>query len=708
MRKSIAIALKKKLLQMYLLFFYTLFSISTFGQEANLDTLLKSLKVQESDTSKVRILNDLAWEYRKIKPEKAIAFANEAKKLSDSLNYIEGSLTSLNRLAVVFLYRKETEKAKEIYLDILAQEQLRKNDYGIGRALNQLGIIFSREGDLKKSIDYTKRAEEKFEVLGKERIVAITSNNIASLYRKLGDYDNAMKYFLKNLKIVEKSGNKKRLAETYLNISVFYIDLKDYSKALEYLNECQFIYIKINDLYELSKVYKNLGVVFYRMQNYDESLKYYNLSLKLKKQLGLEEKDPGSYNNLGTLHHKKGNYELALDNYKKSLRIKKSSKVFNNIGHVYYLKGDFYKAIKHYKNALALASKTNQKFEKMNALNSLSNAYSGLKKYNLAVDYNYKYLTLRDSLESDYRKAIFIKSKSEEEKKKLELLEKDKKITEINFDKQRIESNRKSIIIYSLIFGLILVSLLFFAIYRGNKQKQSAQIAEKNRQIEQQKVEELLKNQELKSINAMMVGQEEERKRIARDLHDRLGSMLSMVKVHFKSVEDNLDKIKSSNKTLYKKANQLLDEACEEVRKISHDIDTGVLTQFGLVAALEDLTDLLKQSNQIDVEFIVYGFKERLDLNLEIAIYRIVQELVSNILKYAKSSEITIQMIKSEEMLNVMVEDDGIGFDISKSNNGMGLRNITSRVDSFNGDINIDSTINKGTTVSVDIPLNND
>jgi signal transduction histidine kinase len=708
MRKSIAIKFIKKRLEVFCLILYISISVNIFGQSSSkIDSIFEVLKTEENDTSKVNKLNEFAWEYRTKNAEAAMRFAKQAKTISDSLSFVEGTLTSLNRKASILLLQGKTQEAKELYLDILEKEKARKDDFGMGRALNQLGIILAKEGDLKRSIEYAILAEDKFQLLGREDIVANTSINIGDLYRRQGNYESAMHYYLKSKEIIEKIGKKNQLAECNLNLGVFHIELKNYPKALAYLQESESVFKKLDDLYSLSRVYTNLGVVYYNQKNDQKALQFYQRSIQIRKQLNLNDMDALSYNNIGNIHYRKGDDNTAIEYYQKSLQVKNTSKTHNNLGHVYYRKKDFIKAIDSYTVALEIANKNGQKFERMNALTSLSNSYVALKKYNEALYYNSAYLSIRDSIEEEYRSAIFAKEKFEEDKKKLELLEKDSKIIEVNLEKQKVENEQQILIIYGLIGGLVLISLLFFSIHRGNRQKQTAKLAEKNRLIEQQKVEELLKKQELKSINAMMVGQEEERKRIARDLHDRLGSMLSMVKIHFKSVEDGLDELKSSNKSMYEKANKLLDEACEEVRKISHDIDTGVLTQFGLVAALEDLKDALEQSNQLEVEFVVHGLQDRLELQLEIALYRIVQELVSNILKYAKTSEITIQLVKGEEMLNLLVEDSGVGFDTSKEYQGMGLKNIASRVDAFSGELNIDSSLGKGTTVSIDFPLKN-
>ena len=185
--------------------------------------------------------------------------------------------------------------------------------------------------------------------------------------------------------------------------------------------------------------------------------------------------------------------------------------------------------------------------------------------------------------------------------------------------------------------------------------------------------------------------------------------MLSMVKLHFKSVEENIQSIKENNLAMYSKANNLLDEACEEVRKIANDLTSGVLNKFGLIPALNSLKESIEGTGQLKIEVLVFGFDEnRLEYNIEINLYRIIQELISNILKHAKASEVSIQLLKKEKRLNIVVEDNGIGFDVNQTKNkkGMGLKNIESRVDSLNGEFNIDSGKGSGTTITIDIPLN--
>ncbi|MEX0273836.1 MAG: sensor histidine kinase, partial [Flavobacteriaceae bacterium] len=364
------------------------------------------------------------------------------------------------------------------------------------------------------------------------------------------------------------------------------------------------------------------------------------------------------------------------------------------------------KAIQQYQKALEIARQAKNKMVELKLLQSLADSHTRLQKTKEALTYSKLYFDLKDSIEATYQKTIEIKDQYEEALKREQLLEKDNKIAEAEVKKMKAEFQRKNILILSLLVGLALVLLLFFSIFNTYREKQKLRVAERDKKLQEQQISELLKNQELRSLNIMMESQENERKRIAQELHDHLGSMLSMVKIHFKSVEDHIEQLKASNLEQYQKANALLDDACDEVRKIAHDMSSGVLAKFGLVPALEDLCQTLEKSNQIEVEFIAHGLDDRLEKDLEIAAYRIVQELVSNILKHAKATSISLQLINNGKKLNLIVEDNGIGFNATdKTILGMGLRSVRQRVDVLNGELLIDSSPGNGSTITINIPI---
>jgi signal transduction histidine kinase len=275
---------------------------------------------------------------------------------------------------------------------------------------------------------------------------------------------------------------------------------------------------------------------------------------------------------------------------------------------------------------------------------------------------------------------------------------------------QQAENENKNLKREAFAIVLTLVAsagLLAVANYR-QKIKNTEKIAEKNKEIADKRIAELLKEQELKAMNAMMEGQEKERKRIAEDLHDRLGSMLATVKLHFSDVAFSSDCFQSTKcKGQFEKANHLLDEACKEVRRVSHDLASGVLMKFGLVPALNELKQTIESGSKLKVNISSHNLDDRLDNLVEVNVYRVVQELMHNIMKHANASEVNIQLNKLDNVLTVMVEDDGVGFDRNdpEFKPGLGLQSIESRVRKVDGTLTVDSTKGNGTTAIIEIPV---
>ena len=263
------------------------------------------------------------------------------------------------------------------------------------------------------------------------------------------------------------------------------------------------------------------------------------------------------------------------------------------------------------------------------------------------------------------------------------------------------EDRRKSIQRNALIGATALLVAIALLLYRSMRNRQ--RLAQQQKELHSKQVDQLLAQQELKSINAMLEGQENERDRMGRDLHDRLGSMLGGIKANMAALEDRVEAMRQDQQ--YQKVNRLLDQTVSELRQISHDMAAATLNRFGLEKALKDLRDTLHISGRLHVELNTFGLDQRLERSVEIALYRIVQELVSNMLKHAKASELTIGVTRAPGRLSVVVSDNGIGFDPSSMSGGMGLSNVRSRATAIGATVQVDSTPGKGTTVSVECPV---
>lgn len=677
---------------------------------ASSNSIYGKIVFQNVPNEKIKIsidsINELAWKNRKIYSV-GKAHAIEARRLSDSIFYDEGLSTSLTRLGVIEKIKGNYNDAINHYLGSLKIEEQKQNLYGISRAKIQIGRIYHKIRKYDKAIEYSNQAlDVAVKDINNEKHKALIYYTIGSIYFDTKSFEKSLEYYYESSKIRENIRDTVGLARDYLDIGNIYNEFKKYNLALSYFDKGESLYRKIYDKKGLSKILNGIGTNYFKRRKVDSSLIFYNKSLIIKEQLGIP-KSAAVLNNIGVAYIEKKQLNLATEYFNMSVEIAEENGMILQLIDSYYNLGRLYRKQKKYKEALdfldkslELTNKNKEKFTRLQVLITLAETYENLGDFRQASLYNEKHIVLRDSIDSKYRDLEVIEKKYEEQKKN----------NEINKEKNlRVlaESNRKTIKLYALTGGVVLMALLFFALFYAYKSKKAKESAEQNQKIEVQKNIELLKKQELKSIKAMINGQESERKRIAQDLHDRLGSMLSMVKLNYKSIEDNIGKLKEENRKQYSQANDLLDEACNTVREIAHNMVSGVLTKFGLVAALEDLKNTIKGTNTFQLELITHGLDDRLENSLEMELYGIVQELIHNVIKHANAKEVSVQLLKRVDSINLTVIDDGVGFENSSElpESGMGLKSVASRVNELNGAFDIDTGRGSGTTINIDIPL---
>jgi len=359
------------------------------------------------------------------------------------------------------------------------------------------------------------------------------------------------------------------------------------------------------------------------------------------------------------------------------------ARIISSLAHEYYDQNDLNKFEEHF----------NQYFNKFQSLPSLkakmAQYYSVLLKndgqYKKALRWSENYISLKDSLDkSQNEKLVF------ELQEKYKSVEKEKELA----DKQVLlqsRTNQRNLFL-SLGSILALLSLLGFSRFRS-KQK-----------LDTSKILHLEKERKILSMNAMLEGQEAERIRIAKDLHDGLGGMLSSVKARLSNIMGEVRKIESFN--IYEKTTEMVDEACDEVRRISHNLLPGSLRLSGLKTAIEQLGEELNESHSFNVNTEVIGYEEEIDETTEVFIFRIIQEAINNIVKHAKAENVLIQLTETDDEYHITVEDDGEGFDTESEYAGIGLKSIQSRAEFLNGEMDLVSNLGVGSTLTVHIPRN--
>ena len=455
---------------------------------------------------------------------------------------------------------------------------------------------------------------------------------------------------------------------------------------------------KSQDSNALRKVYYRFADQFLGQNNGEESIKYFRKELEILKQQKDTMRMAYCFDNIGTVH------SIAFNSPDSSLfYAKKATPIyirydnkralaynFNNQAQQYKLMGEFDKAIEFYKKSDSIPIKEFEVKSKVIFYENMADVYQLNKDYKNAALYFNKLNKLKDSI-NDTKQNIAIseiKEKFDNEKLRADKLEEEAK------------SQRNQNIAIALGGSLVLGGIIFFLIQKNTKRKQK--LAEQEKALESQKLATVLKEQELTAIDAMIEGQERERQRIANDLHDDLGGLMATVKLHFNALKDK------NSPELFDKTNTLIEEAYQKVRTVAHAKNSGVIAKQGLLKAVQNMADKVSASNTIRIDVLDHGLDNRLENSLELAIFRIIQELITNVIKHANATEATIHLTNHEDSINIMVEDNGKGFDpkqITKTKSGMGISSIDKRIEHLDGKLTIESEDNKGTTVIIDIPL---
>ena len=402
------------------------------------------------------------------------------------------------------------------------------------------------------------------------------------------------------------------------------------------------------------------------------------------------------------------NYEKAQTYYDKSLGYytyfgpsdyvkKRSIGLQINKGIVYYFQRKYDSAAYFLRKAQASTQESDYG-NKVLFLLWYSRVLAATGKYDSAYYYKSQETRLRrGNFQSEMDLGVAeINRKFKVEEKEKENVEKQRKILEQ--EKQllleRESKTRSRTIAYVLGITLVLGLVISILLYRDSQRKRLLAVQDKN--IQSEKVTNLLKEQELVALSAMIKGQETERKRIAEDLHDRLGSTLSAVKMHMEVLSEDNPK--------FDRINRIVDKAVDDTREIAHNMLSGVLTNFGLLAALQDLKETVESAEQIRMKLSSIQFDERLESETELHIYRIIQELIGNTLKHSKASLVKLELRKVRDQgLTISYEDNGVGFDPETVTEGMGLKNIKNRVDKIKGHLQMSAAPAKGLTVCIEL-----
>jgi signal transduction histidine kinase len=662
----------KRIERLFLLFFLlsvafnyaqNMYYSKDYFEKIKAKALLELQKFPKDDTLRVIALENVYADALFVSQrEKVVKYADEAAKISKKLKYQKGLALYYCWKGALFRSKKDTKAAHKFYDSLINLKS---------EVTDKKTILFKAKGNLAKG----------------------------NLYFDEYNFNKALKHFFLVIDYFDKE-NLIELLIIYDSICEIYMKMNNLAKAKQYAN-LMLIASKSKRMIEHptlkgeTRYYKQFAYILL----IDIDLKQNNLKSANQYISILDKEMPDSLDLSinSDFYQKKGLTKYLEKNYAGSnLNFKKSYQYAKKFGHaqamnsaLFYLSknalslGNYVDAKSYADENLALAKEDNNKNDVIGALKNLSEYYYKTGNNKKAHDLFKEATLINDSLISkeNFLQINTLQTIYETEKNQ-------SKILELNIANEK-KSNLNKILIGSSI-GLLLIVFLGYRNFR-NKQK-----------LQNLKISELEKDKQLHAIDAMLRGQEEERGRIAKDLHDGLGGLLSGTKLSFTNIKENLV-LTPENAAQFEKSLSMLDTTIADLRKVAHNLMPEALVKFGLNDALKDFCSSIQLASNITVDYQKIGLERKLGSTAETFIYRIIQELVNNAVKHAQATEILVQVAFANDKIVVTVEDNGIGYNKNQATTGDGLDNIAYRVKYLNGKIDTVTSLNNGTSVNIEL-----
>lgn len=631
--------------------FNCVFSFEVNAQPENdLDSLLSCLSGAKADSNTVRLYFKIGELYEKSELPKAKEYYKKANILCDKIGYSKGYFTFATNYSYVLDIEGQHDSAIIINQKALERAEKEVNQKQIAVALGNLGKSYTYKSQYETALDYYQKALPYVEKTNDKVLQAKFNDILQCLYYYLKQYDKAIAYGEKAVAIFRDKPTSNEYANALMNLSVSYLHRNPAWPDQSLKGQLEVLRIaKLNGSLKMqASALNNIADCYLSLKKPEEARRYHQMGLELGKRM----------NSVRTIYISSiglGSYEMQ--------------------------KNNFGKAESYFREALTIAKKhkmLNQEKDCISAFVDLSlarNDYIAYKHYERSLD-SLSNIVLNETIQ----KAMLELETKYEIKKKNSWIE-------------TLEQERKLIYWLSgsgILIFILLVTLLFFR----------NQIVKHQKVIAEQQIVQLKQEKQLIANQSILEGETAERSRLARDLHDGLGGMLSVVKLNLKGITTEAF-VEHEDVKRYGKVLSMLDDSIKELRRIAHHLMPPSLLRDGLKASLLDFCNDIPS-----VQFHYFGNEHRLDNRLEILIYRSAYELVNNALRHAEATTINLQLVQEDDRVSLTVQDDGKGFDQGTVKKGMGLESVNNRVASFEGKMSIYSSPGAGSEINIEFQLN--
>jgi two-component system NarL family sensor kinase len=632
------------------------------------DSLLKELAKAKEDTNKVHILKELGNNVGYYDLNGALKYALEGLELSKKLDFKMGIGHMSYISGITYMDMGDYKKSDSFLTIAEVQYNQLADSFRLYKVANARASWSYMQGNYWLAADYYTKAAEGFDKMKDTVLALISYQNLISVLGQIKNHEKAAELGKKVFKSVERSTDTLQIGYTLQTLTSDLVYLGKYEEALPYLRKLIPIADKTFDNALAAEAYSVAGMYYLKIADFQKAIDYFERAIRKAETLDNKYQLANHYQSLGLSYLKAGNIIQAKNQLLTAERL-----------------------AKEYNNTRASS----------NVALSLSEYYKQTGDFKNSASYLEKHLALNDSiLDNEARNyASYLETKYETNKKETEIL----RLQQV--EQQKDFALRKRNIYLGIAAGLIITVFIVLGLVRKNyrtKQK----LAQQQSDLQEEKINSMEKQQQVISLQSMINGQETERTRIAKDLHDGLGGVFSTVKMHYSTLQQDTPEIKEN--PLYKKTLDLINNASDELRKVAHNMMPEVLMKVGLVEALNDFANNISSGRLLKITLQAYGMEKRLNSSTEIMLYRIVQELINNIIKHAYATEALIQINREGNRLSLVIEDNGRGFDTheAEEKRSMGMATVKSRVDYLNGRLSIDSRKDVGTTVMIDLLIN--
>jgi two-component system, NarL family, sensor kinase len=563
------------------------------------------------------------------------------------------------------------------------------------RALNLLGAGFNLESNFSRALNIYLEALEVAVEIDDTLGIANIYNNLGIANMKLGNYSEALDYLFQASTLYQSLNQGLPKAKAGNNIGLIYMEIKNYDKALEYFNEAYHYYLTQHDSLPLSNALTNFGVFYSNTGQVDSAFKYLNKSVEMNEMIDNQYGLSVVYIGIANLSQSNNEIEKAIHYFNKSLdyavKLNHAYQMASaklGLANAYLKLEDYENALKYADEAIEIAETNNHEKLATDLHTTLSAVYEAMGNHKLALEHFRKYVELEKELINQTKLHQIYNIE-------IDYLNQAKEIQQLEIQRQELLLSKKNNVILFIIVAFVLIMGGVYLLYLNKIHRREA--------THQKTITSLTEKKSRAAIEAEL----QERSRIGQELHDGLGQMLSVARLSISALQQKSSLSEPRRQELLDNAMDSVDKAFYELRDISHNLAPSALTEKGLYGALKELSDQVNQSKHIKMNLETFGLNGNFDPLIENTLYRAAQELITNTLKHAQATVFSLQLVKSENEITLMVEDNGNGFCVEKTLSlpGGGLNNIRSRVENLNGNIFIDAMENRGTIVTIVIPV---